>query len=390
MWVAYLAASGIFWVGYGFMRVGLIRVARTLFFFAHGLSPRHFLALRFSAWCFRETGDLSGAIEYYRKLLKLYPSFIEGFVELGFAYSRLERYPEALEQFQAALDESPRDLAARRGLAAMLICLNHSGDAIRPCEELVRDDPTDSVAWGFLGRARADRGQWDDALAAYERAQEHRSDPQVAAEQAAVLMEVGRYIEAEAVLKTALATHAGDRTLRVELASAMMEQERHAEAQDVLREILREDPVNAHARQVLGSLFAITARAPEAAAVTETLVNDFPDDPTTHALLGLVARKAGRWHDALAAFENALLMDARHSSLPLAKVTFHAVTAERAMALTRLGRQSEAEPLVTTILERDPRFFERHSEYAELVTLTEASSRPRSERRERSHVPWRA
>ena len=40
--------------------------------------------------------------------------------------------------------------------------------------------------------------------------------------------------------------------------------------------------------------------------------------------------------------------------------------AGRATALKRLGRQSEAQPLVTAILERDPSYFDRHSEWARL------------------------
>lgn len=73
-----LAATGICWVGYGAVRAGSKRFARQLFLLALTLSPRHAVALRWLAWCLCETGDLSGAIPYYRELLRLDPSFVDG------------------------------------------------------------------------------------------------------------------------------------------------------------------------------------------------------------------------------------------------------------------------------------------------------------------------
>src|SRR5262249_4229046 len=81
----------------------------------------------------------------YRELLRLYPLYVEGRVELGFALSDLDRYPEAIEQFEEALNHSPRDQAAQRGLAAMLLSINHSADVITACEGLLREYPADWV-----------------------------------------------------------------------------------------------------------------------------------------------------------------------------------------------------------------------------------------------------
>jgi len=78
----------------------------------------------------------------------------------------------------------------------MLLCTNHSAEAIGVCEELLRVEPGDSVGWSFLARARANTCQWDDALAAYETAQSLDQDPQVAADHAHVLIEMNRSKEA--------------------------------------------------------------------------------------------------------------------------------------------------------------------------------------------------
>jgi predicted Zn-dependent protease len=352
-----LAATGLSGVGYGALRLGLTTTARRCFLFALKANPHHFAALRFSAWGFREVGDLIGAVRYYTALLALDPSFVEGRVELGFVLSDLERYPEALEQFERALEHSPRDAPARRGLAAMMICINHPADAIRVCEELIRDEAADFVGWRFLARARLDTCRWHDALAAYETAQQLCFDPNVALEHASLLVELDRHVDAEAALKGALASHARDRALRAQLAFVLVKQRRYLDASTLLEDVLREDPVNPTARQVLATLLTETCRVSEAAAVAERLVVDFPDDPNAHATVGWVAIAARRWQDALTAFDEALRIEPERLSF----------MAGRATALQQVGGHPGVRALVTRILERDPSYFDRHAEYAELL-----------------------
>jgi tetratricopeptide (TPR) repeat protein len=216
------AAGGICRVGYTAVRLRAISIRRaySLFLLARKLHPHDVVALRFSAWCLREMGDLNGAVVHYEELLKIVPSFVEGRVEFGFVLSSLERYSEALEQFEQAQSQSPGHTEARRGLAAMLIVLNHGAEALPVCEELVRDDPSDAVAWGFLGRARFDSGQWNDALAAYERTHGLQWDPLVALEHASLLSaELNRHADAEGALTAALGAYPDDRMLRIQLAS---------------------------------------------------------------------------------------------------------------------------------------------------------------------------
>jgi predicted Zn-dependent protease len=354
-WVAY----GISRVGYRVARAGARGFARHLFKIAHQLAPRGAFTLRYLAWSLKDAGDLEGAIPHYKELLKQKPESVDGRVELGHVFGALERYPEALEQFERALDYAPRDSEARGMVATMLICINHFKEAIPICEDLVRDDPGDVVIWGFLGRCRFEVAEWDGALAAYETAQGLHSGPLVAIEHASVLMELNRYDEAETVLNAALTAHAGDRSLRARLAATFVEQRRYVDAENILRDILHEEPAHTEARCFLAGLFADTDRAEQAAAVAGGVSADFPDDPIGHATLAWVAMKAGRSQDALTAYEAALRILPGQLNL----------TAGRATALKRLGRDSEAQILVTAILERDYSFFDRNAWCAELTTL---------------------
>ena len=353
-----LAATGICRVGHGAVQIGAATLGYPFFRLALALNPRHYDALRFSAWCLREKGDLNGAIDRYLELVEVAPWFVDGRVELGFALSRLGRYSEALDQFDQALKHSPEDWGARWGLAAMLMHLNHPAEAIPVCEGLLRDDPANLDAWGFLARNHLDVGQWNDALIAYETAQALGSEPHIAVEHANLLLaEFNRPAMAEAVLRAALVSHPGHRMVRDQLAFTLVEQQRYPDAERLLQDILREDPLDRQARFTLALLLAESARTSEASAVAETLVSDTPDDPQMRYMLGWVALKEERWADALAAFEHGLRVEPGRAEL----------VAGRATALKRLGRQSEAQALVTTIVERDPSYFDRHVEWDEFA-----------------------
>ena len=340
-----LAATGICRVGHGAVQIGAVTLGYPFFRLALALNPRHHVALRFSAWCLREMGDLNAAIDRYKELVEVAPWFVDGRVELGWALSHLDRYSEALDQFDQALKHSPEHWSARWGLAAMLMHLNHPAEAIPVCEGLLRDDPANLDAWGFLARNRLDAGQWNDALIAYQTAQTLGSEPQIAVEHANLLSaEFNRPATAEAVLRAALVAHPGNRMVRDQLAFTLVEQQRYLDAERLLHEILREDPADPQARYTLAFLLAESARTSEASAVAETLLRDTPDDSHMRYMLGWIALKEGRWADALAAFDHGLRVD---PGCP-------ALVAGRATALKRLGRHSEAQAVVTTIVERDP------------------------------------
>lgn len=358
-WFLGWTADRISRVGARVGSAGARRLAGWVFRFAYQLSPDDPYTLRFLAWSLREAGDLQGAIQHYEKLLEQTPDFVDGRVELGFAYADLERYSQAIEQFEQALNHSPQNAAALRGLAGMLLATNHAAEAIGVCEELLRGEPEDSVGWWFLARARANTYQWNHALAAYETAQSLDSDPRVAADHANVLIEMNRGAEAHAIVKTALAKYPNDRGLQVELACILIDLAQYGDAEVLLNEILQEEPESAPVRGLQVTLLVDTGRATEATTVAERLRADFPHDASAHATLGWVALKSARPHDALMGFDAALRLEPGRLDL----------TARRAMALKCLGRDSEALSLIATIIERDPSYFDHNPWCAELRTL---------------------
>ncbi len=83
---------------------------------------------------------------------------------------------DALDSFDAALDLTPDLLDGWRGRAAARRSLGDYAGAVRDLEELLRRDPTSFIAFEDLSRVAEARGDWNSALAAWQKVLE--LDPQ--------------------------------------------------------------------------------------------------------------------------------------------------------------------------------------------------------------------
>jgi len=91
----------------------------------------------------RRAGDLLEARRVLREGLNHHPDFASGHV----VSARLSRdqgnWDEAVDSFRAALDLDPRNLAALRGLAELLLEAGEVGSALAALEDLLEEDPVD-------------------------------------------------------------------------------------------------------------------------------------------------------------------------------------------------------------------------------------------------------
>jgi len=115
-------------------------------------------------------------------------------LNLGNALARRESWAEALAMFERA----PGLPAALVGAGACLIALDRAAEAVRRLEAALAKAPGDPAAWLNFGIARAATGDFDAALAAYDRAGDA---PAVRAARAAALSALHRYAEAAALLE---------------------------------------------------------------------------------------------------------------------------------------------------------------------------------------------
>jgi thioredoxin-like negative regulator of GroEL len=92
------------------------------------------------------------AIEDFRQVLELKPDRVEARFSLAYAYTKLGRYQDALEQFQACLQSRPNDPVALRGVATCQLSLSEP-EAARAALDALPDEQKASASV-YLLRAK--------------------------------------------------------------------------------------------------------------------------------------------------------------------------------------------------------------------------------------------
>ncbi|MEM6332884.1 MAG: tetratricopeptide repeat protein [Planctomycetota bacterium] len=81
-----------------------------------------------------------------------------------------ERYPDALDRFELALDHDPDYAEAHHQLGLTHLLLGHDAQAIEHLRGATARIPCHFQAWANLGHGHADLGQHDQAATAYRKA----------------------------------------------------------------------------------------------------------------------------------------------------------------------------------------------------------------------------
>ena len=121
------------------------------------------------------TGDLDSAIEFGKKVIELDPNFPRGHEELGLSYLAKRRYPEALSEFQKAVELSGR---ARRSLGYLGFALAVTGkreEALAVMKELRAKYEKREAIGQDLATVYAGLGDKEQAFAWLEKGFQDRS-----------------------------------------------------------------------------------------------------------------------------------------------------------------------------------------------------------------------
>lgn len=268
---------------------------------------------------------------------------------LGLAKLELRKIDEAAPLLQKAHDADPTSRWARLGLAAVRRARGDLEPARLEFEKLAADHPQWALAQFELGRSLLDERRVDDALRAFDRAEQVTPNPAVARLRASqLLLSAGHVDPAIARAKAALATPSVAPYARAVLVQAHLSRKppRPDLAEQELQAAVGASPDDALARMQLGR-FLISQGKPALAlaeferaaalrpAVPDPLVGQAearlllnqPDEavraaeqavqlqqarPGPHVFLGLVQDRAGRRADAIRSFQTALQHEPNH------------------------------------------------------------------------------
>ena len=176
-------------------------------------------------------GDLAGAAASYERALALEPGYGNAQFNLANARLQQQRPQEALDLFRRSLASMPPSADVQNNIGIALAELERLDEATAAFEEALRLDPKSAQARRNLGDVRAWQGRTDDAI-----------------------------VE----LRRAAALEPAHTATRLRLAGLLLERQRLPEAADEFRAAVALEPRSAELRNDLGLTLAALGRVDEA------------------------------------------------------------------------------------------------------------------------------
>jgi putative PEP-CTERM system TPR-repeat lipoprotein len=192
---------------------------------------------------------------------------------IAYSQNNLEQAHRNLER---VLEAAPRDIGARRLMAATLVRQQEAGKAIPLLKSLVSDGVADANVYTLMARAQMETGDYAAATDSFDAAIKLSKDPSA---------------------------------LKTQRALSKLAQGADNEAMRDLQNVIKEDEKSLQARVLLVMLSLRNHNYAAALTQADDEVKQFPDNPLAQNLRGAALIGLNRLDDAHAAFEAALKTD---------------------------------------------------------------------------------
>lgn len=120
--------------------------------------------------CYKEIGQLEGAVKMFRVAISLEPKYAEAYFNLGSVLNSLDQKDNAVECYKTAIKISPNYFEAHNNLGNLLIELGQLEPAIESLEWAVAYKHDFAEAYNNLGNAYNDYGKVNKAIDSYRKA----------------------------------------------------------------------------------------------------------------------------------------------------------------------------------------------------------------------------
>jgi len=232
--------------------------SETLFRHALSVTRDNWLAHGNLGVVLEEAGREPEAIAQYEQALQIQPGYPQAQYNLGNALSKMGRLGEAMEHWNQAVRLNPDFAEARYNLGVALMGLGRVSEAVGQLEQVLRDKPDSAEAHNSLGAALMRLGQVPEAIGQYEQALRIQPDSAEAHNNLGIaLFQVGRQREAIGQYEQALRIKPGYLEAHFNLAVALEEAGRVAEAIGQYEQVLRIKPDYTNAQTRLARLRAV-------------------------------------------------------------------------------------------------------------------------------------
>ncbi len=267
------------------------------------LDPTNVTLMNYRGLALYSLGKTGEAIEQWRKGAELRPGNLDIHLNLGMAYLVTGQLDSALESYEQVLEINPFYVKALIGKGKVLKLQSDSDDALSNFEKAVRIDPMSHEARYWLGITLKDRGKLDAALEELDHALSLKSGMIRARRiKAQILIELGKFGEAVAILDELTLQQPARSDLLLELGQALELDERPDESLAAYRKAAAIDSNSFMAHNNIGSLLDRLGKTAEAERELRTALELNDQFPHAYYNLGNLLLREGRKEEARRAF----------------------------------------------------------------------------------------
>lgn len=168
--VSTASVEGMLQTAQTLLGAGELAQALTMYRSVLELDPQNWISASALASLALQNGALEEAIQRYSGLIERRPDFSEGHYKRGNAYNRLERWSDALADYDQAVTLDPKYANALCNRGTVLERLERWGEALASYDCALALNPSDAFAYYNRAGVLRELKRFDEAVASYDRA----------------------------------------------------------------------------------------------------------------------------------------------------------------------------------------------------------------------------
>ena len=262
---------------------------------------------------YRYSGQYERALESFKLVTKLDPTFADGYVGQARVLAELNQPEQAELEFRKAIDEDPVYWVSINAYGAFLMTRGRYAEAAEEFIKVTRLDPTSSLAFNNLGGASFMAGNFKQAGEAFERSNAIEPDPAALFNTGNMYFYAGDFEGAQKFYRQAIELTPDDYRLWGGLGDALQALDAgeaagaaYVRASDLASLALAVNPEDQLARAANAHYLARTGRFAEAGEAIDIATTASPEDMDIRYYEALVRIEQGRLDLALLAIGAAL------------------------------------------------------------------------------------